>query len=412
MSVSVSEGMVIGDRYRLSEFLDEGGISKVWLGQDEQTGEKVVIKIPNYDSNNDPRLIQQSIRQEMEVLEDIRDFGGHPNVMELIDSMDVDGQPVMVVEFITGEDMLSAVKRRNGFTNAEDARRVGIDLCKAMSYLHEHEIIYRDLKPDNVILEEDLTPKLIDFNTARGFKPDPGEGESRAGTIIPNPTYKPPELNNDPEIVGYRQGPWSDVYSLGKVLMFMFSASAAKGDGVDPRDFPGMRSVPPYFAEIIKRATQAHKDDRYRNATVLARVLEKRVVEPPDIARITHLQDDTAYEIYPGDTVGRETEDGPQPSVLLDDPDNYISAVQVQFDVDEQGNWLIRDRSLNGTWLQRDGEWYRILSERGRERLTQKKDESAEKLKQLPEEVTLETGDRIALVHPNYGVWLEFEDDS
>lgn len=410
MSVSINEGSVIGDRYRLEEFLDEGGVSKVWLGTDQESGERVVIKFPNYDSNNDPGIIQQSIRQEMEVLAEIKEHGGHPNVMKLVDRLEIDGQPIMVVEFITGEDMLSAVKRRNGFTNAEDARRVGIDLCKAMSYLHENEIIYRDLKPDNVILERDLTPKLIDFNTARGFQPDPNHSDAQAGTIIPNPTYKPPELNNDPEIVGYRQGPWSDVYSLGKVLMFMFSGSAAKGDGVDPRDFPGMRSVPDYFAEIIKRATEGHKDDRYRNATVLARVLENRQVEPPDIARVIHLQEEDTYDVYPGDTVGRETEDGPQPSVLLDDPDNYISAVQIQFDVDENGNWLLRDRSLNGTWLKRGDDWYRILSKRGRERLSQKKDESAEELSKLPEEVKLKSGDQIALVHPNYGVWLQFEE--
>lgn len=406
MTVTVAAGDRVADRYRLVEFLGEGGISKVWLGRDEQTDREVVVKHPNYDSENDPGIIRDSIEREMDVLESIAEAGGHPNLMGLVDRVSVDGHPAMVVEHVGGENLYDAVTRRNGFTNAEDVRQVGVDLCRAMSFLHENEIIYRDLKPDNVMLGADLRPVLIDFNTAKGFITDPSSDE-RSGTVIPNPTYKPPELNNDPELVGYRQGPWSDVYSVGKVLMFMFAASAARGDGVDPRDVPGTRSVPGPLAETIQRATRAHKNDRYRNATVLARVLERRSPTPPATASVTHLQTGTDYDIYPGDTIGREATNGPRPSVSLADPDSYISAVQAQFDTDGDGTWILRDRSLNGTWLRRGGEWYQVLSARGRERLAERTDGSAPA--DLPERVALTAGDRIALVHPEYDVHLQFE---
>jgi len=215
------------------------------------------------------------------------------------------------------------------------------------------EIVHRDLKPDNVMLHSAFRPVLIDFNTAKGFVP----GESgRSGTVTPNPTYKPPELNDNPDLVGYRQGPWSDVYSIGKVLMFIFAAGAARGNGVDPRNVPGTRSVPKSLAESIQRATRAHKNDRYRNTTVLVWVLERRSADPPATAAVTHLQTGERYDLYPSDTIGRETTDGPRPSVSLVDPDSYISAVQAQFDTDSDGTWLLRDRSLNGTWIRRDGE--------------------------------------------------------
>jgi len=410
MSFSLGSGDTIGDRYQLERFLDEGGVSKVWLGRDERTGERVIVKAPNYDSQNHPKVVKESIEREVEILESIRDAGGHPNLMGLLQRATVQNQPVMVVEYIDGEDMFAAVTRQNGFANAEDIRDVGIALCNAMSFLHENEIIYRDLKPDNVMMQSDLTPVLIDFNTAKGFEPTVTADGTPAGTVIPNPTYKPPELNNDPELVGYRQGPWSDVYSIGKVLMFMFSASAAQGDGVDPRDFPGTRSVPGYLAETIKRATQAHKDDRYRNATVLARVLENRSPEPPEVASITHLQTGASYDIYPGDTIGRQTADGPRPSVALEDPDSYISAVQIQFDTDADERWFVRDRSLNGTWLRRGDDWHRILSATGRKRLEAKTGESSQQLAALPEQMSLEAGDTITLVHPDYGVWLRFNE--
>ena len=407
MSVSVQEGDLIADRYRLEKFIEAGGISRAWLARDDLTDEPVVIKFPNYDSANDPRIVKQGIEQEMDVLEQIQKAGGHPNVMELVERTSVDGEPVMVVGFVSGEEMLEAVRKRNGFGDPEDVRQVGVALCQAMSFLHENEIIYRDLKPDNVILQPDMTPVLIDFNTAKGFKADASGDAAGAGTVIPNPTYKPPELNNDPELVGYRQGPWSDVYSIGKVLMFMFSASAARGHAIDPRDFPGTRSVPPYLAEIIQRATGEHKDDRYRNATVLARVLENRDPEPPDVAKIVHLQEGETYDIYPGDTIGRRTSDGPRPSIILEDPKNYISAVQVQFNTDRDGNWILQDRSLNGTWVKRRDDWHRVLSKTGRERL-EEKGKAGPELAKLPEKIRLAEGDRIALVHPKYGVWLEF----
>ena len=409
MSVTHDAGDVIAGQYRLEAFIGEGGISKAWLGQDEKTGRQVVVKHPNFDSENAPSVVRESIEREIEVLKQIQAAGGHPNLMGLVERATTQGHPALIVEHVSGENLFADVKRRNGFTNPEDVRGVGIALCDAMSFLHENEIMYRDLKPDNVMLQPDLTPVLIDFNTAKGFVGASAGGESRSGTVIPNPTYKPPELNNDPELVGYRQGPWSDIYSIGKVLLFMFSASAPRSDAVDPRELPGTRSVPAYLAESIERATRSHKDERYRNATVLSRVLERESAEPPPVASVTHLQADTAYDVYPGDTVGRATSDGPRPAVAIDDPDNYVSAVQVQFDTDGNGNWLLRDRSLNGTWVQRGDGWQRVLSERGRDRLGERADESAAELAALPEEITLADGDRIALVPPSYDVWLAFD---
>jgi serine/threonine protein kinase len=408
MTWTPSEGALVADRYRLEEFLGEGGISTVWRGIDTESDREVAIKHPNYDSSNAREIIDESLRSELDILEVIRDTGGHPNVMELIDSVVHADMLFIVVGFIRGEEMYEAVSRRNGITNPADIRRIGIALCDAMSFLHRNEVIYRDLKPDNVMLRDDLWPILIDFNTAKGFQPgDSADGAS--GTVIPNPVYKPPELNNDPELVGYRQGPWSDVYSIGKVLMFMLSGTGVRKNAVDPRDFPGTRSTPAYLAEIIERATGKHKDDRYRNATVLGRVLEARDPEPPDVATLVHLQAEETYEIYPGDTIGRQSAEGPQPSIALADPDKYISSVQIRFDRDGEGNWVLRDHSLNGTYVDGGDGWERVLSESGRERLVEKGDDPAVDGEMPPEERVIEPGDRVALVHPEYRAWLRFE---
>jgi len=142
---------------------------------------------------------------------------------------------------------------------------------------------------------------------------------------------------------------------------------------------------------------------------VLARVLASRDPEPPEVGHLVHLQEGESYEIFPGDTVGREDADGPQASITLEDPDNYISAVQVQFDVDENGNWVLEDRSLNGTWVNKGDSWSRVLGSEGLERLLEKGEDPREDGKMPPERMVIDEGDRIALVHPRYGVWLRFD---
>jgi len=405
MSGTYSQNDVVSDRYRLETFIGAGGVSKAWLGRDDRTGRRVVVKHPNYESDNSQSVVRESIEREIEVLESIEAAGGHPNLMRLIDRTTSDGEPVLVVEYIEGQNLYSAVKQRGGFTNPEAIRTVGLALCDALSFLHENEIMYRDLKPNNVMLGPDLTPTLIDFNTARGFVSRPSVREkSKAGTVVPSPVFNPPELNHDPAEVGYRQGPWSDVYSIGKVLLFMYLDHAPRDDGVDIRAFETGNSVPKYLAESIQRATRTHKDDRYRNATVFTRVLRNRSAKPRDRAKITHLQTGRIFDLRPGDTIGRAASTGPEPSIAIEKDDGHISAIQVQFDTDRDGNWLLQDRSLNGTWIRRGESWQRLLSARG-----QKRQNSHEQNRQ-PESTYLNDGDYIALVHPTYDVWLRFEE--
>jgi serine/threonine protein kinase len=165
------EGSVVADRYRLAEFLGKGGISRVWRGVDEETDSEVAIKHPNYDSSNPPEIVDESIRSELDVLETIAEAGGHPNVMELVDSVVHGDMLFIVVDFVRGEDMQDAVSRRGGITNPADIRAVGVALCEAMSFLHENDIVYRDLKPDNIFLldipDGSIFVKVLDFGIAK-----------------------------------------------------------------------------------------------------------------------------------------------------------------------------------------------------------------------------------------------------
>jgi serine/threonine protein kinase len=396
------------EQYELAEKIGAGGFAAVYRAIDTENGSAVAVKYPNYEgSRNERGVIDKYFGKEVGALRRIRDAGGHDNLMSLITCEAESGTEIMVVEFVDGYELDDAIHQTGPLTDVDEVRQIGIDLCDAMSFLHENEIVYRDLKPDNVMItdRDGIMPVLIDFNTATGFDPEDTEDGDQATTIIG--PYKPREIA-EADQTDSRQGPWSDVYSVGKILVYLLTGTVPHRDGVDPREFGA--SCDPALAETVKRATRTEPTDRYRNATAMKRVLEERDPSLPPAAVLRHVEADTEHTIYPGDTIGRRYSDDPAPSVVIEDDDEHVSAVQVQFDTDDDGEWLVRDRSLNGTYVRTEGGWQRVLGDHGRDRLEERgKDPTDRNGEMPPTSYGLMAGDRVALVHPTYGVTFEFE---
>ncbi len=421
MTQTPDAGDLVAGRYEIQREAGQGGFAKAFEAVDTTTGDTVALKVPNYDgSSNDPAVIDEYFQKEATTLGQIHEAGGHPNVMTLYDQGEADGVDYLVVEYVDGYELDEAADRIQDTdgVNTENVRNTGIALCDAMKFLHENEIVYRDLKPDNIMTtrrDGEWVPVLIDFNTATGFDESGRAGDS--GTTILGP-YKPPEVA-DASGADSRQGPWSDVYSIGKILLFLLRRSVPKKDGINPRDF-GI-DCDPYLAGIIEKATQPDYEDRYANATSMKHVLLARDPSPPPKAHVTYLQAGDRYTVFPGDTLGRRYAKGPTPAIAIEDEEEYISTVQVQFDIesgtgsasnrsggDEQ--WVLRDRSLNGTYVQAGDGWQRVLGESGRKRLREKGEDPTDRHGKVPPETyPLSSGDLVALVHPSYGVTFQFE---
>lgn len=429
-----SPGVVLGGRYEIEQELGKGGMAQAWRAQDRRNGERVAVKHIYFGGENysrAPGKVERMVQNEIDVLRQIRDAGGHPNIIDLYDVISERGTQLAVVELVEGEELDDPSLS----ISESDARRITMDLADAMGFLHRNEIIYRDLAPENAMLEPDGSPKLIDFNTAKVVESDlqakqtcpdcghrvetndyvcPSCGQQLSGgkdTVIGgHSTYKPPEATENRAHL--RQGPWSDVYSLGKVFFMLIMGTdqhipPVEGEGpqafgTDCRD---------YNDEIIRRATKENYEERYRNARVLQKVLETKDPEPPTQATLTHRETGNEWTISPGDTIGRRGADGPAATITIDDPKgDYISAVQLQFDIDENDNWLLRDQSLNGTYVQAGRGWQRVLCENGRQRLQKKGHDPTDRHGNIPpEELQLPDGALIALVDPTYNVTFSFE---
>jgi serine/threonine protein kinase len=415
MSESIGQGTVIGGKYELEEKIGEGGFGRVWKGRQISNGRQLAVKQPVYEGA--PRQkIDEYFERERDALREISNQGGHPSIMSLVEDVDHNGSLFLVLGLVSGEEFQDYIETRGTMTD-DEVRQFGITLCDAMSFLHEEiEYMYRDLKPDNILVDSNGDPTIIDFTTAREYDEDAGTSKTGAGgrsvdpdqTVIRGDTkYKPPELLGNSPFV---HGPQIDVYSIGKILYKARINWAPESHGQGPKSNDS--SVATYLDQIIVKATQEKASERYRSATALKRALENRDATPPKRATLTRVSNGDEHSIEPGETIGRKG-DGPPTNIAIDD--DYVSKVHCRVDLDTRGNWVLRDKSTNGTYVYRPSrnEWMYFLSEKGQQRLrdanhADRVDEANGK------SCNLQDGDTIALVDPEYKQdswsWFKFSE--
>jgi len=199
----------LAERYQIEEFLGRGSSSVVHKATRKLDGEIVVVKKMNV---SDSGLVQLA-RREFEILKDIH----HPNIVKATEFYDVGLSTAMVMEYFSGCTMFSAVhSSSSGAILESQAHCLFTGLVRAVEHLHNLDIVHRDIKPDNVLVKEDLTDlKLLDFNTARRI--EDGGALSMTGTML----YAAPEVLQDYASPGKA----ADVWGLGTCLYFMLSGA-------------------------------------------------------------------------------------------------------------------------------------------------------------------------------------------
>ncbi len=207
----LTSGRILKQRYRIIQIIGQGGMGAVYKAEDIAFGNRLVAVKEMRQAGLDPQEIAiaaKQFEQEAILLAGLRS----PNLPSIYDHFSEGGRWYLVMDFIDGETLTEHLRKApGGVLPIPEVLNIGIQLSKVLSYLHTRPtpIIFRDLKPSNIMLTPDQDIYLIDFGIARLFKP----GQSRDTAIYGTAGYSSPEQFGQAQTT-----PLSDIYSLGVIL--------------------------------------------------------------------------------------------------------------------------------------------------------------------------------------------------
>ena len=198
-------GELIADRYELEELVGTGGMSSVYRAHDTLLERDVALKVLHEQYTDEVDYVERFRREARSVAQ-----LSHPNIVTVIDRGEQDGRQFIVFEYVDGENLKSLVEREGPLSERE-AITLALQIARALGFAHEHGLVHRDVKPQNVLLNGDGQAKVTDFGIARSL--DVHGGLTQTGTVMGTSDYIPPE-----QARGQHVDAQGDIYSLGAVL--------------------------------------------------------------------------------------------------------------------------------------------------------------------------------------------------
>ena len=257
-------GSVIDGKYKILNVIGRGGMSVVYLAMNEKANKQWAIKEVRKDGVSNFDVIKQGLIVETDMLKKF----DHPALPSIIDVIDQDGTFLIVMDYIQGNPLSDSIQEY-GALPQEDVIDWAIQLCDVLDYLHSQNppIIYRDMKPANIMLKPDGKVTLIDFGTAREYKTANVEDTTCLGTR----GYAAPE-----QFGGQGQtDPRTDIYCLGATLYHLVTGH---NPSEPPYEIVPIRqwdeSLSQGLENIIIKCTQNNPEDRYQSCTELLYALE------------------------------------------------------------------------------------------------------------------------------------------
>ncbi len=196
-------GELIAGRYELEKLVGSGGMSNVFRAHDRLLERTVALKILHEQYTRDDDYVER-FRREARAVAKL----AHPNIVTVIDRGEQDGRQFIVFEYVDGPNLKDLT--RDGPLEVREAIDLTLQVARALSFAHERGLVHRDVKPQNVLLNDDGQAKVTDFGIARSLDV---QGVTQTGTVLGTSDYIAPE-----QARGQRVDPKTDIYSLGAVL--------------------------------------------------------------------------------------------------------------------------------------------------------------------------------------------------
>ena len=260
----LSKGQKINDRYDIVKSIGEGGMANVYLAQDTILDRKVAIKVLRGDLSADDKFIRRFEREAQSVSN-----LSHPNIVEVYDVGVEDGNHYIVMEYIAGITIKQLLKKRESLTLTE-VIDIMTQLTDGIAHAHESYIIHRDIKPQNIMIEDNGLIKITDFGIAMALN---ATQLTQTNSVMGSVHYLPPE-----QASGKGATIKGDIYSLGILMYELLTGNVPfKGDNAveialkHMKDkIPSIRkqnpAIPQSVENILIKATAKNPRNRYDTA--------------------------------------------------------------------------------------------------------------------------------------------------
>jgi eukaryotic-like serine/threonine-protein kinase len=274
----VRPGTVIGERYEILRLLGEGGMGVVYGARDREVDRQVALKVIRPEFSNRPEILNR-FKHELILARQIT----HRNVIRIFDFGQADGIKFITMELVEGTDLRSLLRRGDSIALNEKVKIV-IQICLALEAAHEEGVVHRDLKPQNVVVENSGRVVVMDFGIARSME---DVGITSTGALVGTPAYMSPE-----QAKGEKIDTRSDLFSLGIVFYELLTGEApyvaetAMGlllKRVQERPIPPAdrnRETPQVLSDVVLRCLAVDRDERYQSAREIVQDLEAWVGSP------------------------------------------------------------------------------------------------------------------------------------
>lgn len=257
----LSKGQKINDRYLILKSIGEGGMANVYLAHDSILDRDVAIKVLRGDLENNEKFIRR-FQREAKSVSDL----SHPNIVEVYDVGEEDGQHYIVMEFIDGKTLKQLVQKRGALTVPEVVD-IMAQLTDGLSQAHDAYIIHRDIKPQNIMILDNGMVKITDFGIAMSMN---ATQLTQTNSVMGSVHYLPPE-----QASGKGATTKSDIYSAGILMYELLTGSVPfKGDNAVEialkqmkERIPSIRKqnplIPQSIENIVLKATAKNPKNRY-----------------------------------------------------------------------------------------------------------------------------------------------------
>ena len=265
-------------QYVLVRKINDGGMAEVWEARHETLGHRLAIKflLPRFAGD---RELQARFLEEGRHQAELR----HPNIVPARDFILVEGRSYLIMEFIDGQSLEGRLRERDRPLGLDEIHSISIDILSALGYAHSLDVVHRDVKPANILLDRRGRTLLTDFGIAKALRED--RGRTTAGTFMGTPDYMSPEQIVDPRKVDAR----SDIYSFGCVLYAMLTGAPPFGSEESTtyriqechmRVAPSRPvflnpHIPPAMADIVLRCLEKDPAQRFQTCGAVIGALDR-----------------------------------------------------------------------------------------------------------------------------------------